>query len=62
MTQHLGPVILGRQVAERELFSARPDAPVVISVDRAPRPKLRRTRLVTAAALHRAAAKVAPAC
>ena len=62
MTQHLGPVIVGQQVAARELHSARPDAPVVATVDRTPRPKLRRTRLVTAAALHRAAARVAPAC
>lgn len=58
----LGPVVAGTQVARRALHSARPDAPVV--PDRRPvaaRPVLRRTRDVTATALHRAAHRIAAA-
>ena len=59
-TTDLGAVLVGQQTLLRELHSARPDAPVVPHL--APREApLRRTRSVTAAALHRAAHRVAPA-
>ena len=58
-TTALGSVLVGRQAALRELHSARPDAPVVPHTATT-RPRLRRTRTVTAAALHRAAHRVAP--
>jgi hypothetical protein len=59
----LADVIVVQQLADRELRSAMPGAPVVphrpaVSA----RPRLRRTRTVTAAALHRAATRIAPAC
>ena len=59
-TTDLGVVLVGQQTLLHELHSARPDAPVVqhVAPRRAP---LRRTRTVTAAALHRAAHRVAPA-
>jgi hypothetical protein len=62
-TTAAGSVLVGHQAALRELHSARPDAPVVPHDPRAAaaRPRLRRTRSVTAAALHRAAHRVAPA-
>ena len=65
-TLHLGYAHNGHHAALRELYSARPDAPVVAST-RAPRAArsarspLRRTRSVTAGALHRAASRIAPA-
>lgn len=59
-TTAAGSVLVGQQAALRELHSARPDAPVVAHRSAA-RPRLRRTRSVTAAALHRAAHRVAPA-
>jgi len=59
-TSAVGSVLVGQQAALRELHSARPDAPVVPDTA-TPRPHLRRTRSVTAAALHRAAHRVAPA-
>jgi hypothetical protein len=59
-TTALGSVLVGRQAALQELHSARPDAPVVPHTATS-RPRLRRTRSVTAAALHRAAHRVAPA-
>jgi hypothetical protein len=59
-TTALGSVLVGRQAALHELHSARPDAPVVPHTATT-RPRLRRTRSVTAAALHRAAHRVAPA-
>ena len=59
-TTAAGSVLVGQQAALRELHSARPDAPVVPDTTRT-RPHLRRTRSVTAAALHRAAHRVAPA-
>jgi|GEM_PF-2215227 len=59
-TTAFGSVLVGRQAALRDLHSARPDAPVVPHTP-AGRPHLRRTRTVTAAALHRAAHRVAPA-
>jgi hypothetical protein len=56
----LETVIIGQRLAERELYSAMPDAPVL--PHRAPeRPRLRRSRVAVAAVLHRAAARVAPA-
>ena len=61
-TLPLSSVIVARQIAERELRSARPDAPVVPY--RAParsRPRMRRTRTATAYVLHRAAHRIAPA-
>jgi len=59
-TSAVGSVLVGQQAALRELHSARPDAPVVPDTA-TPRRHLRRTRTVTAAALHRAAHRVAPA-
>ena len=59
-TTAAGSVLVGQQAALRELHSARPDAPVVPDTP-GTRPRLRRTRSVTAAALHRAAHRVAPA-
>jgi hypothetical protein len=59
-TTAAGSVLVGQQAALRELHSARPDAPVVPDTPN-PRPHLRRTRTVTAAALHRVAHRVAPA-
>ena len=59
-TLHLGYAHNGHHAALRELHSARPDAPVVEST-RSTRTPLRRTRSVTAGALHRAAARIAPA-
>jgi hypothetical protein len=59
-TTALGSVLVGRQAALHELHSARQDAPVVPHTASA-RPRLRRTRSVTAAALYRAAHRVAPA-
>ena len=59
-TTAAGSVLVGQQAALRELYSARPDAPVVAHRATS-RPHLRRTRSVTAAALHRAAHRVAPA-
>jgi hypothetical protein len=59
---NLGTVHIVQELVARELRSARPDAPVV--PDRTPvpaSPRLRRTRTVTATALRRAAARVAPA-
>lgn len=58
-TLHLGYAHNGHRAALGELYSARPDAPVVES--RPSRTPLRRTRRVTAGALHRAAARIAPA-
>ena len=58
-TSAVGSVLVGQQAALRELHSARPDAPVVPDTA-TPRRHLRRTRTVTAAALHRAAHRVAP--
>ena len=60
-TTAAGSVLVGQQAALRELYSARPDAPVVPHTAPTRRPHLRRTRSVTAAALHRAAQRVAPA-
>jgi hypothetical protein len=57
----LPTVFIAQQLVEREVRSARPDAPVV--ADRplpASRP-LVRTRAATASALHRAATRIAPA-
>ena len=59
-TTDLGAVLVGQQSLLRELHSARPDAPVIASAEPSPA-RLRRTRTVTAAALHRAAHRVAPA-
>ena len=59
-TTAAGSVLVGQQAALRELHSARPDAPVVAHAA-VTRPHLRRTRRATAAALHRAAHRVAPA-
>ena len=67
-TLHLGYAHNGHHAALRELYSARPDAPVVESrASATPRKTrgagapLRRTRRVTAGALHRAATRIAPA-
>ncbi len=62
-TLHLGYAHNGHRAALGELHSARPDAPVVESTRaaRSTRAPLRRTRSVTAGALHRAAARIAPA-
>jgi hypothetical protein len=59
-TLPLGSVIVAHQVAVRELHSARPNAPVVPHRARSSR-VLRSTRTATATALHRAAARIAPA-
>ena len=48
------------QATRDELHSARPHAPVVTGPPRQ-EPRLRRTRLVTATVLHRAATRVSPA-
>ena len=58
-TLHLGYAHNGHHAALRELYSARPDAPVVAST-RPTRAPLRRTRRVTAGALQRAATRIAP--
>lgn len=61
-TLPLSTIIVARQIAERELASARPHAPVVPHREPArSRPRMRRTRTATAAALHRAAHRIAPA-
>ncbi len=68
-TLHLGYAHNGHRAALSELYSARPDAPVVLDApaleatrtNRSTRTPLRRTRRVTAGALHRAAARIAPA-
>jgi len=62
-TLPLSTIIVARQIAERELASARPDAPVVPHRSRAVRrgPTLRRTRTATATVLHRAAHRISPA-
>ena len=56
-TLHPGYTHNSHLAAMRELYSARPDAPVVHD---APRTRLRRTRARTAGALHRAASRLAP--
>jgi hypothetical protein len=58
----IGLVHIGQQLVERETHSAMPHAPVVPGHTRAPRPRLRRSRNATAHALHRAAARIEPAC
>ena len=62
-TLPLATIIVARQLAERELGSALPHAPVVPDRPRAAGrgPTLRRTRTVTATALHRAAHRISPA-
>ncbi|MGZ4630110.1 MAG: hypothetical protein ACXVYY_14195 [Oryzihumus sp.] len=51
-----------RAVAEREVLSARPDAPVVVEQPApARRPRLERSRTGLASVLHHAADRVAPA-
>jgi hypothetical protein len=62
MTLHPGPVLVAQQTLQRELSSARPDAPQRAHTARpAAQPRLRRTRSAAATALHRAAHRVAPA-
>jgi hypothetical protein len=56
-TLHPGYTRNSHLAAMRELYSARPDAPVV---DDSRRTTLRRTRTLTAGALHRAANRLAP--
>jgi hypothetical protein len=56
----LGTVFLAQTVLEREVNSARPHAPVVPHRERPVRP-IRRARFATAAVLHRAAHRLAPA-
>ena len=56
----IGPVVVAQQATRDELHSAGPHAPVVTGPPR-PEPRLRRTRLVTASVLHRAATRVSPA-
>lgn len=56
-TLHPGYTHNSHSAAMRELYSARPDAPVVVE---ARRTTLRRTRALTAGALHRAATRLAP--
>jgi hypothetical protein len=62
-TLPLSTIIVARQIAERELGSALPHAPVVPDRPRADRrgPALRRTRTATATVLHRAAHRISPA-
>ena len=60
MTLPIGTIVVGQRLTVSEARSARPDAPVV-SHEVASAPRLRRTRRLTASALHRAAARVAPA-
>ena len=58
----LGTLLVAHRLTERELASARPDAPVVPFHEPArPRGHLFRTRSATAAVLHRAAHRIAPA-
>jgi hypothetical protein len=59
----LATLIVARQIAERELGSARPHAPVVPDRPRSTGrgPTLRRTRSATATVLHRAAHRISPA-
>jgi hypothetical protein len=62
MSMPLSSVIVVRQIAERELSSALPSAPVVPHrVKRRSAPPLRRTRTATASVLVRAARRIAPA-
>ena len=56
----IGTVVVAQHATREELLSARPQAPVVTGPPR-PAPRLRRTRLVTATVLHRAATRVSPA-
>ncbi len=56
----IGSVVIAQQATRVELHSARPHAPVVTGPPRQ-EPRLRRTRLVTATVLHRAATRVSPA-
>lgn len=58
-SMELGSVLVARQTMERELHSARPDAPQ--QPHRVPSPRLYRTRFATATVLRRAASRVAPA-
>ena len=53
-----GSILVVQQIAERELRSARPDAPVVPHIE--PTPRTVRTRLAVAGLLERAAAAVSP--
>lgn len=56
----LGTVLVARQTMEREMRSARPDAPQ--QPHRVPSgPRLYRARFATATVLRRAASRVAPA-
>jgi hypothetical protein len=59
----LTTIIVARQLADREMGSALPHAPVVPHRPRAARRgrTLRRTRTVTATALQRAAHRISPA-
>ena len=61
-TLHLGYAHNGHHAALRELYSARPDSPVVETTRgaRSTRTPLRRTRRATAGVLHRAATRIAP--
>jgi hypothetical protein len=56
----IGTVIVAQQATRDELRSARPHAPVVTGPPRSS-PRLRRTRVVTASVLHRAATRLSPA-
>ena len=62
-TLPIATIIVARQIAERELGSALPHAPVVPDRPRAAgrAPTLRRTRAATATVLHRAAHRISPA-
>ena len=53
-----GSILVVQHIAEREMRSAQPDAPVVPHVETAPRTI--RTRLAVAGLLERAAAAVSP--
>lgn len=64
-TLALGLALNGQNGALGDLYSARPDAPVVDDgraprTARAARTPLRRTRRATAGVLHRAATRIAP--
>ncbi len=62
-TLPLASILVVRQIAERELTSALPHAPVVPHRSPAARTRgpLRRTRVATATVLHRAASRISPA-
>jgi lipid A disaccharide synthetase len=60
MLNQMPALIAVRQAAEREILSARPDAPVVLDVAAETAPRTYRTRAALASSLARIADLVAP--